>query len=216
MDTQHEQADHGPAGGTPAAEDGVTPASLPVIAVAASAGGLPALSYLLGQMPMDLPAATLVLQHLDPQHASQLAALLARRSPLGVVQAEAGQRLEPGVVAVAPPAHHLTVTHDGTLALSDEDAVRFVRPSADVLFASLAQYVGQRAIVVVLTGTGEDGSGSLCEVREHGGTIVVQDPGSAEFPGMPRAAVATGCTHHVISLDEIPELLQRLVREVGL
>lgn len=215
MDALHEQAGHGPAAGTTAAEDAVTPASLLVIAVAASAGGLPALSHLLGRMPVDLQATTLVLQHLDPQHASQLAALLARRSPLGVVQAEAGQRLEPGVVAVAPPAHHLKVTRDGTLALSDEDAVHFVRPSADVLFTSLAQHVGRRAIVVVLTGTGEDGSGSLCEVREHGGTVVVQDPGSAEFPGMPRAAVATGCTDHVLALDEIPELLQRLVREAG-
>lgn len=214
MDDQHEESGDEPTD-QPTATAGhrATAAPLPVVALAASAGGLRALSRLLERLPADLPAAMVVLQHLAPDHVSQLAPILARRTALGVVQATAGQHLEPGVVVVAPPAHHLKVAADDTLALSDEGAVHFVRPAADVLFDSIAEHLGARAIVAVLTGTGEDGSSSLCRVQEHGGTVVVEDPTTAEFAGMPRAAVRTGCVDHVLELDEIPALIERLVHE---
>jgi len=122
-----------------------------VVALAASAGGLKALAEILGALPADFPAAVVVVQHLDPRHQSLMAEILGRRVAMSVRQARAGDRLEPGSVFIAPPNHHLIVEGDGTLSLSQAELVHFVRPSADLLFESVAGSYGDRAIAVVLT-----------------------------------------------------------------
>src|SRR5947209_20267583 len=109
-----------------------------VVALAASAGGLNALTHVLEALPVDFPAALVVVQHLDPRHRSLMADILSRRSTLPVKQAEESDKLRPGMVYIAPPNKHLLVNPDGSLSLTQSELVHFVRPSADLLFESVA------------------------------------------------------------------------------
>jgi len=182
-----------------------------VVALAASAGGLTALSRVLTDLPAHFPAALLVVQHLDPHHRSLMAVILDRRTALRVKQAEEGDRFLPGTVYVAPPDRHLLVNPDGTLSLSQTELVHFVRPSADLLFESVAATAKQRAIAVVLTGTGVDGNMGVRAIKKMGGTVIVQNEQTSEFFGMPSAAIQTGCADFILPLDEIPRALLTLV-----
>lgn len=187
-----------------------------VVALAASAGGLTALSRVLTDLPAQFPAALLVVQHLDPHHRSLMADILGRRTALRVKQAEEGDRFLPGTVYVAPPDRHLLVNPDGTLSLSRTELVHFVRPSADLLFESVAATSKQRAIAVVLTGTGVDGTMGVRAIKRMGGTVIVQNEQTSEFFGMPSAAIQTGCADFILPLDEIPKsLLALVVRGTG-
>lgn len=182
-----------------------------VVAVAASAGGLTALSQLLSGLPPGFSASVVIVQHLDPRHRSLMADILSRRTNLEVKQAEEGDRLRPGMVYIAPPDHHLLVNRDGTLSLSQSELVHFVRPSADLLFESVAASYRERAIAVVLTGTGSDGSMGVQAIKKMGGTVIAQDLKTAEFGGMPQAAVETKSVDFVLALDEIAPALITLV-----
>ncbi|MFG1792144.1 chemotaxis protein CheB [Nocardia sp. NPDC049149] len=182
-----------------------------VVAIASSAGGIAALFTVLGALPATLPVPLLVVQHLDPRHKTVLAELLSRRTELRVKLAQTGETIEAGTVYIAPPNHHLLVEPTGVLALSGSELVHFVRPSADLLFESVAGAYGTRAIACVLTGSGSDGATGVSAVKSRGGTVVVQDPAEAEFKGMPGAAVATGDVDLVVPLDEIAEVIRGLV-----
>ena len=182
-----------------------------IIALAASAGGLRALSEVLAGLPREFPAAIVVVQHLDRRHRSLMADILSRRTPLHVKEAEEGDHLSPGTVYIAPPNRHLLVNPDGTLSLSQSELVHFVRPSADLLFESVAASFKDRAIAVVLTGTGSDGSMGVKAIKKMDGTVIVQDERGAEFFGMPGAAMQTGSADFVLPLEEISSALVTLV-----
>lgn len=189
-------------------------ASFDVIALAASAGGLNALSSILSPFPSDFPCAFAVIQHLDPRHESLMATILSRRTALRVTQAEQGDELAAGTVHIAPPNQHLLVHADGSLALTQTELVHFVRPSADLLFESVAASYRERAIAVVLSGTGSDGSMGVRAIKKMGGTVIAQDR-AAEFFGMPAAAIETGDVDFVLALEEIPSALMTLVQVPG-
>jgi two-component system chemotaxis response regulator CheB len=182
-----------------------------VVALASSAGGVTALSTLLGVLPPDLPVPVLVVQHLDPRHETVIAEVLKRRTPLAVTLARDGEPTKPATVYVAPPDRHLLAQGDGSLGLSATELVHFVRPSADLLFESVAGAYGDRAIAIVLTGSGSDGAMGVRAIHARGGTVIVQDIASAEFNGMPRAAAETGVADFVLPLDEIGPVVCRLV-----
>ncbi len=184
-----------------------------VVALASSAGGIAAISHILESLPPGFPAAIVVVQHLDPRHRSLMAEILRRRTPLEVVQAAEGDRIRPGTVHIAPPDRHLLVNRDGSLSLSHSELVHFVRPSADLLFESVAASYQERAIAVVLTGTGSDGSLGVGAIKKMGGTVIAQDQESAEFFGMPAAAIKSGHADFVLRLEEIPSALTTLVAE---
>lgn len=186
-----------------------------VVGLAASAGGLAALSAVLQALPAEFPGAILVVQHLDPHHKSLLADILQRRSGLTVLEARGGERLAPGTVYLAPPDHHLLVDAGGTLSLSSAERVRHVRPSADLLFAALAASFGPRAVAVVLTGSGRDGTDGVLAVKRAGGTVIVQDAATSEFPGMPEAAIASGAADRVLPLPAIGAALVELAGAGG-
>ena len=186
-----------------------------IVALAASAGGLTAISRILSALPVDFPAAIVIVQHLDPRHRSLMASILSRRTPLQVKQAEEGDCLSPATVYIAPPNRHLLVNPDGTLSLSQSELVHFVRPSADLLFESVAACYRDCAIAVVLTGTGSDGAMGVQAIKKMGGTVICQDEESAEFFGMPSAAIQTGDVDFVLSLDEISSALVTLVVKGG-
>jgi two-component system chemotaxis response regulator CheB len=173
-----------------------------VVAIAASAGGIHALSAVLSELPVDLPAPVVVLLHLDPHHDSALPAILDRRTSLAVAEAREGVIVREAHVYVAPPDHHLLVERGGVLSLTKGELVHFVRPSADLLFESVAAAYGSGAVAVVLSGTGVDGALGVTAIKDRGGVVIVQDM-EAEFAGMPGAAIATGAADVVAPLRDI-------------
>ncbi|HEY2159181.1 MAG TPA: chemotaxis protein CheB [Isosphaeraceae bacterium] len=183
----------------------------PVVAVASSAGGLQALKGLVAALPADFPAAVVLVQHLDPRHPSHMAEILARHTTLAVRQAQQGDRLRPGAIFIAPPGRHLLVGGGDLLELTQTARVHLVRPSADALFESIAREYGPRAIAVVLTGSGSDGSGGVRAIKGAGGIVIAQDRATSEHYSMPGAAVATGCVDHVLPLGEIVPRLVALL-----
>ncbi|HKX17337.1 MAG TPA: chemotaxis protein CheB [bacterium] len=182
-----------------------------IIAFAASAGGLSALSQVLGQLPADLPTPVVVVHHLDPRHRSLIAEILSRRTKLTVKEAREGDHLRPHTVFVAPPDYHLLVNPDGTLSLSHSELVHFLRPSADLLFESVAASFKERAIAVVLSGTGADGAMGVQAIKKMGGTVIAQDEESSEFFGMPSAAIKTKLVDFILPVDQVAEALVTLV-----
>jgi two-component system, chemotaxis family, protein-glutamate methylesterase/glutaminase len=182
-----------------------------LVAIASSAGGLRALTEVLSSLPADFPASIAVVQHLDPRHRSLMADILNRKSRLPIKQAEEGDRVQPGSVFIAPPDRHLLVNADGMLSLSRAELVHFVRPSADLLFESVAASFKDRAIAVMLTGTGSDGATGVQAIKKMGGTVIAQDEGTSEFFGMPGAAIQTGAVDFVLPLKEIGPALTKLI-----
>lgn len=179
--------------------------------MASSAGGVTALTHLVSHLPSGFPVPILIVQHLDPRHETVLAQVLSRRTALTVKLADEAEVPEPGLVYIAPPDHHLLLRADGRLTLSSSELVHFVRPSADLLFESVAGAYGDRTIACVLTGSGTDGAMGVTAVHARGGTVIVEDPTTAMFPGMPSAAIGTGDVDFVLPLDEIPDAVRNLV-----
>lgn len=182
-----------------------------IIALAASAGGLKAITRVLSALPQNLPAALLVVQHLDPRHRSLMADILSRSTALQVKEAAQGEHVQRGTAYIAPPNRHLLVDPDGTLELSQSELVHFLRPSADLLFESVAASYRERAIAVVLSGTGTDGAMGIRAVKKTGGTVIVQEPASSEFRGMPDAAEQTGRVDFILPLDQIAPAIMTLL-----
>lgn len=186
-----------------------------IVAMAASAGGIRALTRVISGLSNAMPASLVILLHLDPEHRSHLAKILARATSLPVKEAEHGDRLVRGTAYVAPPDHHLLVGPNGRLRLTQTEFVHFVRPSADLLFESVAASYGERAIAVVLSGTGVDGANGVRAIATKGGFVIAQDEASSEFFGMPGAAIRTGEVDRILPLDEIaPSLLGLMGQKV--
>jgi len=183
-----------------------------IVAVASSAGGLAALTSVLSGLPQGFPAAVVLVQHLDPRHKTLLADMLGRRTELRVKMAEEGDHLTGGSVFIAPPNYHLLVNPDGSLSLSQSELIHFLRPSADVLFESVAASFPARAIAVVRSGTGSDGARGVQAIKKTGGTVIAQDEDTSEFFGMPSAAIGTGSVDIVLPLALIPSALVGLVQ----
>jgi len=186
-------------------------AAFDIVALAASAGGLNAITQIVATLPAEFTAAIAIVQHLDPRHRSLMAEILSRRTSLQVKQAQEGDILAPRTIYIAPPNRHLLVNPDGTLSLSQSELVHFLRPSADLLFESVAASYKDRAIAVVLTGSGSDGALGVEAIKKMGGTVIVQDQKTAEFSGMPSAAIQKGNVDFILNLDEISSALVSLV-----
>lgn len=184
------------------------PLRFPVVALVTSAGGLDALTSVLAPLPATLPAAMLVVQHLDPDHASSLASILDNRTALKVRPADDGDLLAVGSVLVGPPGYHLLVTSSAHVGLIRSGHLPPARPSADLLLATLAVTCGPRALAVVLTGTGTDAQAGIRAIRHCGGAVFVQNQASSAHFGMPAAAIDTGLVDAVLPLDELAQAIQ--------
>ena len=183
-----------------------------LVVVGSSAGGIGALSKLVSTLPEDFPAPLVIAQHLDPKRESHLQQILANRSTLPVRTVVDDEPLEAGVVFVVPSGQHVNIT-DGHIGMGGEAEGR-PKPSVDLLLASAAEVYGERLIAVVLTGTGSDGTDGARVVSEEGGTVVIQDPHTAEYPGMP-AALAPNTVDIVADLGETPRVLSDLLSGLG-
>ncbi len=184
-----------------------------IVVMVASAGGLKALNSILSNLPPDFPAPIAIVQHLDPHYPSQIAKILNRHSFLTVKEAEAGDKLQPGMVYIAPPDHHLLVNTDATLSLSQEQRVCHVRPAGDLLFQSAAASFQQWAIAVVLTGMDSDGAAGVQTIKKMGGTVIAQDEATSDFFAMPQAAIKTGVVDIVLPLKAIANTLVHLIKK---
>jgi two-component system chemotaxis response regulator CheB len=182
-----------------------------VVAIAASTGGPAALHELLGNLPGDLPASVLVVQHIAHGFTAGLAAWLNLGTELCVKVAEEGEPLAPSTVYFAPEDRHLDVSTRGIVVLSTAPPIGGFRPSATFLFQAAARTFGASAVAVILTGMGDDGVAGLRAVREAGGRVIAQDQASSAVFGMPGAAVAAGVADEVLPADEIAARLAVLV-----
>jgi len=187
--------------------------SLPVIAMAASVGGLKALSVILGGLPAKFPAAITIVMHLSPEHKSILAKILSCRTYLQVKEAQSGDVLRPSSVFVAPPNHHMFVVKGGRLELSSSvsEKVHHARPSAEPLFSSVADVYKKNAIGVVLTGGDGDGSTGVQIIKDKGGRVIAQDRPTSEDFSMPETSIETGDVDFILPLNEIAAKLIELV-----
>lgn len=183
-----------------------------IIVIGTSAGGLSALKKLVLQLPPDLPATIFIVQHMSPAQRSNLPALLERAGKLKVSHPVDGERFLKGHVYVAPPDHHL-ILEDGHIRLSQGPKENLTRPAIDPLFRSAALAFRGRVVGVVLTGELDDGTAGLWSVKYRGGITVVQDPGDAAHPSMPRSAASNVAIDYCLPLSEIGPLLVRLAND---
>ena len=182
----------------------------PVVGLGASAGGLDAVGKLFDALPAGNGIAFILVQHLDPTHESMMVELLAGHTPMKVQQAADGMRLEREHVYVIPPGSYLAI-RDGALQLSKPRERRGARMPFDFFLRSLAEEVGERAIAVILSGTGADGSVGLKAIKEKAGLVIAQDPDEAGYNGMPRSAIMTGAVDLVLPVREMPDALAKYV-----
>src|SRR6202021_2832528 len=188
-------------------------AGFPIVAIGASAGGLDACRKLLDALPAVNGMAFIIVQPLDPSHDSMMVDLLAGHTSMPVLLATDGMKIERERVYVIPPGVYLSVDEKGGLRLSRPQARRGARLPFDFLLNSLAREYGARAVCVVLSGTGADGSLGLKAVKESGGLVIAQDIAEADYDGMPRSAIATGAVDLVLRTAKIAEGL--VARERG-
>src|SRR5258708_8583946 len=182
-----------------------------VVGIGASAGGFDALVDFLEAMPAASGMAFIIVQHLSPSPRSLSAELFSRHTAMVVSAAEDGQRLQANHVYTSPAESDLRV-RGGVIRLSKPTEIRGRRFPVDHLFSSLAQDQRERAIAIVLSGTGTDGTMGLKSIVAHGGMALVQAPESAQYDGMPRSAIATGLVTQVLPIGRMPSVLQRYSR----
>jgi two-component system chemotaxis response regulator CheB len=184
-----------------------------LVVIAASQGGVQAVGDLLSALPSDFPAAVLVVQHRAAQF-SPLADVLGNRTALPVKDTEDGEAIRTGMVYLAPPDHHLLLALDATLRLTQSPKVKHVRPAADVLFESVAANHAGRIAAVVLTGNDGDGTVGIAAIKAKGGTVIVQEPATADAPSMPLNALNTGGVDKTLPLWELgPALVKWSLNE---
>src|SRR5215212_9150060 len=185
------------------------PASGPdLVVVGASAGGIDALSRLVATLPTDFPAPIVIAQHLQPSRESHLEEILARRTKLPVRTVNDQEKIEPGVIYVIPANRDVEITDHTITVLRDQPGRP--KPSIDRLLESAAHIFGERLIAVILTGTGSDGAEGARRVKEVGGTVIVQNPETAQYPELPRS-LAPSTVDIVSDLDAIGPLLRDLL-----
>jgi two-component system, chemotaxis family, protein-glutamate methylesterase/glutaminase len=178
-----------------------------VVLIATSTGGPRALAALVPKLPAPLGVGTLIVQHMPAGFTGSLAARLNASSRLDVVEAAGGETLDPGTALLAPGGRHLRLSPDGRTELSEDPAIGGLRPRADLLIEDAARACGDRLLLVVLTGMGNDGLRGAREVRRRGGRILVESEETCTVYGMPRAIVDGGLADEVIDLEGLPEAI---------
>src|SRR5438270_6521934 len=198
---------------TPVAErrDRVAKSAGPeLIVIGCSLGGMSALQVILSNLTRDFCVPIAVAQHRHKKSNESLPAYFRRQTDLKVVDAEDKQWIQPGHVYLAPADYHLLIERNGSrgeLSLSVDEAVRYSRPSIDVLFESAADAYKDRVVAIVLTGANDDGSRGAARIKARGGIVIVQDPGTAEAAAMPRATIEAVQVDRILRLEDIAPFL---------
>ncbi len=181
-------------------------ASRHIVGIGASAGGLNALEQFFDNMPADTGMAFIIIQHLSPDFKSLMDDLLSRHTAMPIHRVTNGIELQPDSIYLIPPKTHMTISQE-KLYLTEKTVSQHLELPIDIFFNSLAEDARERAIGVILSGTGSDGSRGIVSIRNNGGMVVVQSPESAQFDGMPRNAIATNVCDFILAADRIPRIL---------
>ena len=192
----------------PSTDSEVVPSTLkfPVVGIGASAGGVPALLRFFENMPQNTGMAFVVILHLSPKHESSADQILQRVTHMPVVQVVQTVEIEADHVYVIPPNRHLAMV-DGVLGVTPLDRPRGSHIAIDLFFRTLAEVHRERAVAIVMSGTGSDGAVGLTRIKEQGGVTIAQLPADAEHEGMPQAAIATGIVDFVLPVVDMPQKL---------
>jgi chemotaxis response regulator CheB len=174
-----------------------------IVGIGASAGGIQALQEFFRQVPQDSGMAYVVILHLSPDHDSQLAQVLQREAKISVTQVTERVAIRPDHIYVVPPDRHLTI-EGNYIAVTPNLYIEERRAPVDIFFRTLADQNGPRAIAVILSGTGANGSMGIKRIKERGGAAFVQNPREAEFSEMPRNSIATELIDEVLNVGDIP------------
>jgi two-component system CheB/CheR fusion protein len=187
------------------------PLGCTVVGVGASAGGLEALGKFFSPMPVRSGLACVVVQHLSPDYKSFMVELLSKRTAIPVLRAEDGMEVEADRIYLIPPGKHLKIAKRRLQLVSVDNDHRLHLP-IDVFFRSLAEDQGSKAVGIVLSGTGSDGTMGIRAIKDVGGLVLVQSETSAQFDGMPRSAIATGLADLILPPEEMPRKLLQYLR----
>lgn len=177
---------------------------LPIVGVGASAGGLAAFKGFFEAMPPQTGMAFVLVQHLDPTHESLMADMLTRHTEMKVSQAEDGMEVEPNHVYMIPPNRDLAIRR-GTLHLTKIEQPRGILMPIDFFLKSLAEDQREKAVWIILSGTGGDGTMGLKTVKSYGGMVMAQQPEDAGYDGMPQSAIATGVVDYIVPTQKMAE-----------
>ena len=176
------------------------------VCVGASAGGLSPIEEFFSSMPPNTGMVFIVIQHLSPDHKSMMAELISKRTRMPVCRVGEGMRADADAIFVIPPKKNLKIFH-GKLLLDDQDPDRGINLPIDIFLQSLAEDQGEKAVAIILSGTGSDGTRGIRTIKEWGGMVMVQEPDSAKFDGMPVNAIATGLADFILRPEEMPRQL---------
>ena len=186
------------------------PRPVEAVVIGASAGGVEALLTIFSELKPGFRLPIIVVLHLPDERRSQLAEVFARRVALPVREAQDKQPIVPGTLYFAAPGYHVSVEHDLSLSLSQEEPVHYSRPAIDYLFESAADVYQQRLAAILLTGANQDGARGLSQVKQSGGLTIIQDPDEAQVATMPRAALELFQPDCILPLSGIGRLLVEL------
>ncbi|HAM53610.1 MAG TPA: chemotaxis protein CheB [Nitrospiraceae bacterium] len=192
-----------------------TAGTFPIVGIGASAGGLEAIDQFLKHVPEQSGMAYVVVQHLDPTHKGIMTELIQRATSMKVMQVKDRQKVQPNCVYVIPPNKDMSILH-GVLHLLEPAAPRGLRLPIDYFFRSLAEDRQHLSIGIILSGMGSDGTIGLRAIKEHSGVVLVQEPASAKFDGMPRSAIDAGLADFVAPAEELPEKVISYLRHAPL
>lgn len=185
-----------------------------LVGIGASAGGIHAMQDFFSNVPEDSGMAYIVILHLSPDHDSKLAEVLQSVTPISVTQVTEKVHVKPNHIYVVPPNQHLTM-NDGYIIVSRNTLLEERRAPVDIFFRTLAEQHGERAVSVILSGTGADGSMGLKLVKEKGGVVFVQNPREAEYSDMPRNAIATELVDEILNAAQIPSKIVGYNKSIG-
>jgi len=184
-----------------------------VVGIGSSAGGLEALQQFLTFLPTDTGMAFVVIQHLSPDHRSLLADILGKYTAMPVVEAKDGMHVRKNTVYMLPPKYNMEIEQD-VLHLQEYNHQHINHP-IDIFFRSLAKAYENRAVAIILSGTGSDGTNGIRSIKDRNGLIIVQSPESAKFDGMPRSAIATGFADLILNPDSIAREMAHISRSIA-
>ncbi len=184
------------------------------IVIGTSAGGLDALGIILPMLNAALPVPILIVQHISASSDSFIVTYFDRLCSLRVKEAEEKELLQPGVIYFAPPDYHVLVESDRSISLSNEEKVNYSRPSIDVLFETASWAYKNKLIGIILTGANWDGAAGCEQIKNSGGLTIVQDPATAAVSRMPESAIEKFKPDHILKVEEIGPLLNRIFQSI--
>lgn len=192
----------------------IVPKDVEAVVLGISTGGPFALLQLIPQLPADFPKGIAIVQHMPPRFTKSMANRLDTLSKVEVREAEDGDLMKPGVVLIAPGGQHMTFNKKGKdiiVRVSVEPMNTIYRPSADIMMTSAVEAYDAPLLGLIMTGMGKDGLEGLKKIKQKGGIVVAQNEDSCVVYGMPKAAVSEGIADYIVSLDDLPNALTKLV-----